>query len=59
MNFFQKLCSCFMKQEKTQIIQDFVPVVLKPRPIRSLSELDEKVRDELNNIKTNIQFAPK
>jgi len=45
-----------MKQEK---IPDFVPVVLKPRPVISLSELDEKVRDELNNIKANIQLAPK
>ena len=59
MGFFQTLFACFMKQETTQAIGDFVPIVLKPRPTISLSDLDEKVRDELNNIKANIQFAPK
>ena len=53
MDLLIKICTCFLKQQDV----NFSPIVLKPRPTISNTEIDEKVRDELTNIKDNMKYA--
>lgn len=53
MDLLVKICSCFLNQQDVT----FSPIVLKPRPTISNTEIDEKVHDELKNIKENMKYA--